>query len=101
MVEKTPNPQGDSYGTTLRTRALGFSIFLSSIRGWIYTRNIPPSWAGGLTNKPISKIQELEHFTGCSDRTSLNYSILEQYLQKYSNLIAGLSKVLEIDAIGK
>ena len=27
MVEKTPNPQGGSYGTTLRTRALGFSIF--------------------------------------------------------------------------
>jgi len=67
----------------------------------IYTRNIPPSWSGGLTNKSISKIQELEHFTGCSDQTSLNYSVLEQSLQKYLNLIAGLSKVLEIDAIGK
>ena len=109
MVEKTPNPQWGSYGTTLRTRALGFSIFwvqfVVRVSTWctrdIYTRNIPPSWAGGLTNKPISKIQELEHFTGCSDRTSLNYSVLEQSLQKYSNLIAGLSKVLEIDAIGK
>jgi len=27
MVEKTPNPQWGSYGTTLRTKALGFSIF--------------------------------------------------------------------------
>ena len=26
-VEKTPNPQGGNYATTLRTRALGFSIF--------------------------------------------------------------------------
>ena len=67
----------------------------------IYTRNIPPSWAGGLINRSISKIHEFEHFTGCSDQTSLNYSVLEQSLQKYLNLIAGLSKVLEIDAIGK
>jgi len=55
----------------------------------IYTRNIPPSWDGGLTNKPISKIQKLEHFTGCLDRTSLNYSVLEPSLQKYTNLFAG------------
>ena len=67
----------------------------------IYTRNILPSWAGGLTNKPISKIRKLEHFTRCSDRTSPNYMVLEQSSLNYSNLIAGLSKVLEIDAIGK
>ena len=109
MVEKSPIPQWGSYGTTLRTRALGFSIlwvqFVVRVSTWctkdIYTRNIPPSWDGGLTNKSISKIQKLEHFTGCSDRTSLNYSVLEQSLQKYTNLIAGLSKVLKIDAIGK
>ena len=39
----------------------------------IYTRNIPPSWAGGLRNRPNPKIHELEHLTGWSDRTSLNY----------------------------
>jgi hypothetical protein len=33
VEEKTPNPQGGSYGTTLTTRALGFSIFLSTIHG--------------------------------------------------------------------
>ena len=54
-----------------------------------------------LETGPIQKIHELEHLTGWSDRTSLNYSVLEQSLQKYTNLIAGLSKVLEIDAIGK
>ena len=39
----------------------------------IYTRNIPPSWAGGLTNRSISKIHEFEHFMGWSDRTSPNH----------------------------
>jgi hypothetical protein len=33
VEEKTPNPQGGSYGTTLRTRALGFSIFMTTSRG--------------------------------------------------------------------
>ena len=53
MVEKTYNPQGSSYDTILRTRALAFSIF-SEFNSWlgfreewgaIYTRNNPPSWA--------------------------------------------------------
>ena len=39
----------------------------------IYTRNTPPSWAVGLTNKPIPEIHELKHFTGWSDQTSPNY----------------------------
>jgi hypothetical protein len=33
MSKKAHNPQGSNAGTTLRTRALGFSVFLSSIRG--------------------------------------------------------------------
>jgi hypothetical protein len=43
--EKTLNSQGGTYGTTLRTRALGFSIFLTTrwSEGVIYTSNIPPS----------------------------------------------------------
>jgi hypothetical protein len=40
--------------TTLRTRALDFSVFLSS-QSAIYIRNIPPGWAGGLSNKPSQK----------------------------------------------
>ena len=109
MVDKTPNPQGGSYGTTLRTRALGFSIFwvqfVVRVSTWCtgdtYTRNIPPSWAGGLTNKPISKIRKLEHFTGCSDRTSPNYMVLDQSSLNYSNLIAGLSKSTQIGYLCK
>jgi hypothetical protein len=51
VEEKSHNPQGGSYGTALKTRALGFSVFLVQfmvrVSGWsggaIYTRIIPPS----------------------------------------------------------